>query len=158
MASPVRQFNAERDHERLLDIVRALVSELGHHAALASVSPAAQLDRELGLGSLERVELLVRLEAAFGSRLDERVLSEAETVQDLISALEAANGQSLREGVVGIGAATGSKTEFHTTTHAHGFPSMQGAETFQDVLRLRGRSTEGASQTCLLYTSDAADE
>jgi len=58
--------------ERLLDVVRALVSELGHQPALASVGPAAHLERELGLGSLERVELLLRIEQAFGTRLDDR--------------------------------------------------------------------------------------
>src|ERR1700733_10201350 len=94
MASPVRQFDAAMDEERLLDVVRGLVSELGRQSALASISPAAHLDRELGLGSLERVELLLRLEKTFGTRLDERVLAEADTVQDLISALSAVNGAS----------------------------------------------------------------
>ena len=37
---------------------------------------SSQLDRDLGLGSLERVELLTRLEAAFGTRLPDRVASE----------------------------------------------------------------------------------
>jgi len=155
MASPVRQFHAARDQERLLDVVRALVSELGHQAALASVSPAAHLDRELGLGSLERVELLVRLETVFGSRLDERVLSEAETVQDLISALEAANGQPHAADAAGI--AVASKPEFHSTAHDHNIPSMQVAETFQDVLRLRGRSTDSASQTHLIFFEDEGE-
>ncbi len=94
MASPVRQFDAVEDQERLLAIVRALVSELGHQSALTLVGPAAHLDRELGLGSLERVELLVRLEKAFGAHLDERVLAEAETVQDLIDALAGSAGKS----------------------------------------------------------------
>ena len=91
MASPVRQFDAAVDQERLLDVVRALVSELGHQSALAAVAPAAHLDRELGLGSLERVELLLRLEKTFGTRLDEHVMAEAETVEDLISALSGAS-------------------------------------------------------------------
>ena len=94
MASPVRQFDAVEDQERLLDIVRALVSELGHQSALTLVGPGAHLDRELGLGSLERVELLARLEKAFGVRLEEGVLAEAETVQDLISALSGSAGKS----------------------------------------------------------------
>src|SRR5437879_7651606 len=92
MASPARHFDAVTDEERLLDVVRALVSELGHQPALASVGPAANLERELGLGSLERVELLLRIEQAFGTRLDDQVLAEADTVQDLISALGAVNG------------------------------------------------------------------
>src|ERR1700730_2477073 len=92
MASPTRHFDAATDEERLLDVVRGLVSELGHQPALASVGPAAHLERELGLGSLERVELLLRIEQAFGTRLDDRVLAEADTVRDLLSALSAANG------------------------------------------------------------------
>ena len=70
MASPARHFDAVTDEERLLDVVRALVSELGHQPALASVGPAVHLERELGLGSLERVELLLRIEQAFGTRLE----------------------------------------------------------------------------------------
>src|SRR5260370_30103833 len=92
MASPVRQFDAVADEDRLLDVVRGLVSELGHQRALASVSAAAHLESELGLGSLERVELLLRIEQAFGTRLDDRVVAEADTVQDLISGLGAVNG------------------------------------------------------------------
>ena len=92
MASPVRQFDLLVDEARLLDVVRSLVSELGHRTALATVGPAAHLERDLGLGSLERVELLLRIEQTFGIRLDDRVLAEADTVRDLISALSAANG------------------------------------------------------------------
>jgi 1-acyl-sn-glycerol-3-phosphate acyltransferase len=176
MASPVRQFDAARDQERLLDIVRALVSELGHHAALASVNSSAHLDRELGLGSLERVELLVRLENVFGARLDERVLSEAETVQDLISALEAASG-SPPEAVTGAsGASTVVKAEIKenaiaprisSNVFAEGLPfpgGLQVAETFQDVLRQRGRVVQGkdsresdSARTHLIFFEDEGE-
>ena len=94
MVSPARQFNAVADEERVLEVVRELVAELGHASAVRSVGPASHLDRDLGLGSLERVELLLRLEKTFGTRLDEEVLAGAETVQDLIAALGAANGAS----------------------------------------------------------------
>src|SRR6266853_4389265 len=92
MASPTQHFDGIADEDRLLDVVRGLVSELGHQRALASVSPVSHLERELGLGSLERVELLLRIEQTFGTRLDDRVLADADTVQDLISALGAVNG------------------------------------------------------------------
>ena len=71
MVSPARQFNAMADDERVLDVVRELVAEIGHESAVRSASPASHLERDLGLGSLERVELLLRLEKAFGTRLDE---------------------------------------------------------------------------------------
>src|ERR1035441_3218087 len=143
MASPVRQFDAGLDQERLLEVMRTLVSELGRQSALASVGPAAHLDRELGLGSLERVELLLRLEKTFGARLDERVLAEADTVQDLIAALSAAHGSSA------VPALRVEVAPISSGGIAEGFPS---AETFQDVLRLRGRVD--AAKTHLIFFED----
>ena len=60
--------------ESVLVIVRALASELGGGRAAGAVGPDASLDREVGFGSLERVELLARLERAFGRTLDDRCL------------------------------------------------------------------------------------
>ena len=56
------------------------------------------LDRDLGLDSLGRVELLLRLERAFHIRLPEGILSEAETPRDLLDAVlnTTAGGQALR--------------------------------------------------------------
>ena len=61
--------------ERVLDVVRALARETGGPRAERAVSPDASLEREVGLGSLERVELLARLERAFSRALDDRCLS-----------------------------------------------------------------------------------
>ena len=47
-----------------------LSPSLGRESALPLVGPSAQLERELGLGSLERVELLLRLEKAFRHSLE----------------------------------------------------------------------------------------
>src|SRR5580698_812092 len=73
-----------------LDILRQLLVELGGQRGLAELSargPAAHLERELGLGSLERVELMLRLGDACGVRLPDRMVAEADTVQDLIDAI-----------------------------------------------------------------------
>ena len=61
--------------ERVLDVVRALARETGGPRAERAVSPEASLEREVGLGSLERVELVARLERAFGRALDDRCLA-----------------------------------------------------------------------------------
>src|SRR3981189_2052769 len=150
MASPTRHFDAATDEERLLDVVRVLVSELGHQTALASVGPAAHLERELGLGSLERVELLLRIEQAFGARLDDRVLAEAETVGDLISAPGHGNG---------LPAVTPTRTgvatrapEISSRGIADGLPT---AQTIQDVLRHRGRAD--ATKTHLIFFEDEGE-
>ena len=77
---------------RVLGVVSELVSELrGASAGLVSLDD--MLDRDLGIGSLERVELLVRLERAFGRRLADDVMVEAERPGDLVAALRT-NGQT----------------------------------------------------------------
>ncbi len=74
---------------QLLSIVDALVAEVRSDgrakAALDSV-----LDKDLGLDSLARVELLTRIEQAFGVRLGDAVLGAAETPRDLLMAIAAA--------------------------------------------------------------------
>ena len=44
--------------ERVLDVLRGLLEELGSHGAVVELSINSNLDRDLGLGSLERLELL----------------------------------------------------------------------------------------------------
>lgn len=61
--TPSVRFLGNDAQERVLDVIRGLLTELRSTEALASLSPQAHLDRDLGLGSLERVELLARLEA-----------------------------------------------------------------------------------------------
>ena len=70
--------------------VKQVLEELGAGRGLeelAARGPAAHLERELGLGSLERVELMLRLGDACGVRLPDRVVADAETVRDLVDAL-----------------------------------------------------------------------
>lgn len=73
----------------------ALVRELAHHAQpeLAARLPVAlgsRLERDLGLDSLARVELGLRVEREFDVRLPENLAAEAETPADLLRALRAA--------------------------------------------------------------------
>ena len=72
----------------LLAIVRELLRELGSGEAAQRATLASSLDRDLGLGSLERVELLMRVERRFGKRLPDDVAQRAESLRDFVSALE----------------------------------------------------------------------
>ena len=74
----------------VIRIVSELVSELGTMPPSGAVTLDNSLDRDLGIGSLERVELLFRLEQAFRIRLADRVMGEADTVLDLAQAIVAA--------------------------------------------------------------------
>ena len=74
--------------KRLLGMVRDLILELHpHRKDTLRVALDSTLDRDLGLDSLGRAELLVRLDRGFNKRLPQDVLSSAETVRDLLTAL-----------------------------------------------------------------------
>jgi acyl carrier protein len=73
---------------RLLDIVQQLAVELHPgrtRAAQATLDSA--LDRDLGFDSLSRVELLLRIERAFGVSLPEQATMMVETPRDLLRAV-----------------------------------------------------------------------
>src|SRR3989442_14664919 len=117
MATPGIQFEKTDAPERVLEVIRELLVELGSEGALASLSGQAHLDRDLGLGSLERVELLARLESAVHVRLPDRAVSEANTPDDLSAELGRANahGGAAAKGFSGLRAAG--------TTQARGPPA-----------------------------------
>ncbi|MEW5847817.1 MAG: AMP-binding protein [Myxococcota bacterium] len=75
----------------VLDVARGLVSELRGPRAALHLGPGDALEADLGLGSLERVELLLRLEQAFHVALSEDAVATARTLQDLARAVEAAH-------------------------------------------------------------------
>ena len=82
--------------ERVLDVVRQLARETGGARAERAVAAGASLEREVGLGSLERVELVARLERTFARALDDTCLA-VDTASELASAiLEAAPDEPLR--------------------------------------------------------------
>ena len=67
--------------------MRGLVAELQGAQAPPEVTLDRTLERELGIGSLERVELSLRLEQAFGVRLPDEAVMEAASPRDLVRAL-----------------------------------------------------------------------
>jgi 1-acyl-sn-glycerol-3-phosphate acyltransferase len=77
---------------QVLGTVCDLLRELGNPEASATLKASAILDSDLGLGSIERVELLSRLERALGRPIPEAAIAEAKTVEDVIVALAGAQG------------------------------------------------------------------
>ena len=80
--------------EKILQVLRAFLVELGAHRALRHLSLRAPLERGLGLASLERVEFLLRLERELSLKLPDHLLSRAERVSDLVRAVMAAQSQA----------------------------------------------------------------
>ena len=78
------------DEQSVMETVREVVAELHPHLAQSSrLTLDSSLDRDLGLDSLSRMELLARLERRFGATIPEAVLANAETVRELLPALTA---------------------------------------------------------------------
>ena len=75
----------------VVDVVAGLLAELGGPAARRAPKLDDHIERDLALGSLERVELLLRLEHACGVRLADEVMERADTLRDLVAALGVAS-------------------------------------------------------------------
>jgi len=153
MATPAAQLDRSNVRERVLEEIRGLLAELGSTGALPMLSRSSQLDRDLGLGSLERVELLARIETAFHIRLPDRVASEANTPEDLARAILAAPETIAEEEE--SGSALRASVTVQKLHRAAGDEGVFAAETLIDVLRYR--ATHDAERAHLLITEDSDD-
>ncbi|HUA01509.1 MAG TPA: AMP-binding protein, partial [Candidatus Aquilonibacter sp.] len=148
-----------------LAVVRQILGELGSPRGgeeLAARGLAAHLERELGLGSLERVELMLRLGDACGVRLPDRVVADAETVRDLVDAL--LHAELIKES--GAGAHHANAPEYAalavTATSTLADPELlavlehriRAAETLTEILRLRGLGEPGRAHIQLYEEDD----
>jgi fatty-acyl-CoA synthase len=150
LATTSTQLDLPGVRERVLEVLRALLEELGSHGVVAQLSENSNLDRDLGLGSLERVELLTRLETVFGVRLPDTLAGEANSPAELIQAILAAPGGPPSE-----------VEEFSAQRAAAITQQMQReeapritekAETLVEVIRSRG--IHDAARTHLIVMED----
>jgi len=86
------------DAARLLAVVAQLLRESEPQARERPVRLDSRLERDLGIDSLAKVELIVRIERAFDARLPERLLGTAETPRDLLRAVQAGGARALQPG------------------------------------------------------------
>jgi 1-acyl-sn-glycerol-3-phosphate acyltransferase len=91
VAEPRAPAGRRQVEEGVLELLRELSAEVGGGGPPAAVSLDDRLEGDLGLSSLERVELLLRVHGRFGVELPDAVLAEAERGHDLVAALLAAS-------------------------------------------------------------------
>ncbi len=136
----------ERD---VITVVQELVREL-RRGKPAEVSLASRLDRDLGIDSLGRTELVLRLERAFGVRMSTQAIGEAETVRDLLKALGGAGAEPQRvpaaAPVDAQSAVVGTPSEARTLVemlewHVAQHPDRLHVTLFQDDLSVLGTMT-----------------
>ena len=151
MATPTAQLDRSAAQARVLEVVRNLLIELGSQGALPMLGPGSHLDRELGLGSLERVELMARLETEFGVHLPDRVASEANTPADLAnSILQQPEAEKIEEEPQSALRASVTAQKLHREAPDGG---AFAAATLNEVLRYRAQ--HDAERAHLLITEDA---
>src|SRR5512138_1555913 len=89
--SPAKVTGQDLREQDLIMVVAALVRELHpQRFRFIDVRPSSRIERDLGIDSLGRTELILRIERAFRVRLPAQTIGESETVQDLVQALEQA--------------------------------------------------------------------
>src|SRR6266508_2427292 len=141
----------ERD---VITVVQELVREL-RRGKPAEVSLASRLDRDLGIDSLGRTELVLRLERAFGVRMSTQAIGEAETVRDLLKALGGTSAEPQRVPaavpVDAQSAVVGTPSEARTLVemlewHVAQHPDRVHVTLFQDDLSVLGTLTYGELQ------------
>ncbi len=154
MATPTTQLDRAVVRDRVLEIIRNLLYELGSQGAIGLVSGNSHLDRDLGLGSLERVELMARLESSFELLLPDRVASESNTPDDLALAILSAPGNRQDEPEVSSALRVSIRTQ--QLDRQGGDTDIFSAQTLVDVLRFR--ATRDAERTHLIITEDTDGE
>ena len=90
-ADPKRE-DAAFEQARLLRRVEDVARDLNPASQPSGIDLDSQFDRDLGIDSIGRAELVLRVEAEFGVTLPARVLSETRTPRDLLNALSSARG------------------------------------------------------------------
>ena len=150
LATTTPQLDLPGVRERVLDVLRGLLEELGSHGAVAELSVRSNLDRDLGLGSLERVELLTRLETAFELRLPDTLAAEASSPEELITAIVSAPGIPLsqQEELSALQASRAAEARAAEVADT----IVEKAETLVEAIRFRG--THDALRAHLLITED----
>src|SRR5947207_978630 len=92
--SPQAPTNSIED--QTLGIIRELLAELGSDRAAQTISLTTSFERDLGLESLARVELLLRCETRFHARLPDEIAQRAETPAEWVQALRNGHAAATR--------------------------------------------------------------
>jgi 1-acyl-sn-glycerol-3-phosphate acyltransferase len=156
VATPSAQLDRSATRERVLDVLRSLLSELGSEGALPMLGPSSRLDSELGLGSLERVELLARLETEFGIRLPDRVAAEVNTPEELTAAVLSAPGaNAVLEETPSALRVSVTAQKLHRTSGDEG---VFAAQTLIDVFRYRAQHDADIAHLHITEESESGDD
>jgi len=113
---------------RLIAMIRELLAQSRpESASRLKVTLDSRLERDLGMDSLVRAELMLRIEREFGVGLPDDLLTEAETLRHLLAAILGASAE--------VSPAPAPEVAVPTTAEAEGLPHE--ATTLVEALRWR---------------------
>jgi acyl carrier protein len=135
--------NSSEVETGLIEIVRTLLREIQPQKNV-DISVRSRLDRDLGLDSLSRAELLMRVEQAFRIRLPEGTLNDAETVGDLLNALS--------------GSTTGASVAAQVSPPVEALPPVAAPDTAGTLVQaLEWHAAQHPERPHLTYLQDGAE-
>jgi 1-acyl-sn-glycerol-3-phosphate acyltransferase len=139
--------SSEERATRVLELVQTLAAEVHPHASRVAATLDSRFD-DLGIGSLELAELLLRVQNAFGVALPSHVLASAETPRDLLAAVTR-NHAPVGELDVGV---------VSPPTIVAGSPAPAAASTLNDALDWHVGATPERTHIRILDESGNPDD
>jgi len=137
------------DAQKVLAVVQAVAREARPHVE-PHVGLDSHLERELGLDSLARVELVLRLEREFGASLPEQALASAEAPRDLLRFLLASAGQAPRTADTSV-ASLSHGTDVRPPVQAQTLTEALEYHVERQPERLTVHLTEDGRETTITY-------
>ena len=135
--------------ERVIEVIQALLRELrGGDAPPPALDD--DLERTLGIDSLARMELMLRLEQAFDVRMSETEVQAAQTPRDLVRALAAASPRS--------GPPAPVLAATHTAPTVGAIEIPHHAQTLPDVLAWHAERAGSHRHVLLLHETATPQE
>ncbi len=139
MSAPAQQVEQLTIEQQVMEIVRELLQQQGKERAAANLKPTSSFERDLGLASLDLVELMVRCEAKLEMELPDEIAEQADTPAGWAKAIQQGTQEKSAESVYRIVPPSGSIA-----------PEPVTAQTLVDALRWHAEHTPGKTQVHLL--------
>src|SRR5262245_23459521 len=125
----MKKMSRQEVEHQLITLAAQLLKESGE-SQHRDINLSSSLQRHLGIDSLARAELFRRIEKNFDVTLSDRLMAEADSLQDIANDLLAAGSKKIiikQERIASHG------------TRPHDLPS--GAKTLMEVLMFHGKNT-----------------
>jgi len=139
MSAPAQHAEQLTIEQQVMEIVRELLLQQGKERAAANLKTTSSFERDLGLASLDLVELMVRCEQKLELELPDEIAEQADTPAGWAKAIQQGTQEKSAESVYRIVPPSGNIA-----------PEPVDAQTLVDALRWHAERTPGRTQVHLM--------